>query len=44
VAVVVTENLTKVYGEGETAVTALDHVNVTVEAGEFVAVMAQRLR
>ena len=38
-AVVVTENLTKVYGEGETAVTALDHVNVTVEAGEFVAVM-----
>jgi putative ABC transport system ATP-binding protein len=34
-----TENLTKIYGSGETAVTALDHVNLTVNAGEFVAVM-----
>ncbi|MGQ0603098.1 MAG: ABC transporter ATP-binding protein [Anaerolineales bacterium] len=34
-----TENLTKIYGSGETAVTALDHVNVAVNAGEFVAVM-----
>lgn len=33
------ENLTKVYGYGETAVTALDHVNIDVSAGEFVAVM-----
>jgi putative ABC transport system ATP-binding protein len=33
------ENLTKVYGTGETAVTALDHVNLGVNAGEFVAVM-----
>ena len=33
------ENLTKVYGKGETAVTALDHVNFSVDAGEFVAVM-----
>lgn len=33
------ENLTKVYGKGETAVTALDHVNLQVRAGEFVAVM-----
>ncbi|MBI3764678.1 MAG: ABC transporter ATP-binding protein [Chloroflexi bacterium] len=33
------ENLTKVYGHGETAVTALDHVNLSVNAGEFVAVM-----
>ncbi len=34
-----TENLTKIYGCGETAVTALDHVNMQVNAGEFVAVM-----
>ena len=38
-ALIQTENLTKVYGKGETAVVALDHVNLTVEAGEFVAVM-----
>ncbi len=34
-----TENLTKVYGTGETTVTALDHVNLQVKKGEFVAVM-----
>jgi putative ABC transport system ATP-binding protein len=34
-----TENLTKVYGQGEAAVIALDHVNLNVDAGEFVAVM-----
>jgi putative ABC transport system ATP-binding protein len=34
-----TENLTKVYGQGDTAVVALDHVNLSVEAGECVAVM-----
>ena len=33
------ENLTEVYGKGETAVTALDHVSLSVDAGEFVAVM-----
>ena len=33
------ENLTKVYGAGETVLTALDHANLSVEAGEFVAVM-----
>ncbi len=34
-----TENLTKIYGKGEAAVTALDHVNIAVNEGEFVAVM-----
>jgi putative ABC transport system ATP-binding protein len=34
-----TQNLTKVYGSGATAVTALDHVNLLVQPGEFVAVM-----
>ncbi len=38
-SLVETENLTKVYGGGETAVTALDHVNLKVNTGEFVAVM-----
>ncbi len=33
------DNLTKVYGKGETAVTALDHVQLDVDAGECVAVM-----
>jgi putative ABC transport system ATP-binding protein len=37
--IVQTTNLTKVYGVGNTAVMALDHVNVSVDAGEFVAVM-----
>jgi putative ABC transport system ATP-binding protein len=33
------ENLTKIYGTGEAAVTALDHVGLAVDAGEFVAIM-----
>jgi putative ABC transport system ATP-binding protein len=33
------ENLTKVYGTGDTAVVALDHVKLTVNPGEFIAVM-----
>jgi putative ABC transport system ATP-binding protein len=37
--VVETEQLTKIYGKGETAVTALDSVNLRIEPGEFVAVM-----
>ena len=36
---VVTENLTKIYGAADASVTALDHVSLTVEPGEFVAVM-----
>ncbi len=38
-AMVQTEMLTKVYGQGDTAVTALDRVNLSLEPGEFVAVM-----
>lgn len=34
-----TVNLTKTYGSGETSVHALDDVTVTVNAGEFVAIM-----
>jgi len=39
VNIIQTEGLTKVYGRGDTAVTALDHVTLSVETGEFVAVM-----
>jgi len=33
------ENLTKVYGKGDTAIIALDHVTMSVNSGELVAVM-----
>lgn len=33
------ENLTKIYGSGETAVTALDDVSFSVEKGEFIAIV-----
>lgn len=33
------ENLSKIYGSGETAVHALDHVSFSVEKGEFVAIV-----
>jgi putative ABC transport system ATP-binding protein len=38
-AIVELENLTKIYGKGATAVTALKDTNFTLNAGEFVAVM-----
>jgi len=38
-ALIQTDNLTKIYGTGETAVTALDRVSMNVNPGEFVAVM-----
>lgn len=34
-----TENLTRVYGSGETTITALDQVNLNIRVGEFLAVM-----
>lgn len=34
-----TQSLTKTYGSGTTAVTALDHINLTIQPGEFVAIM-----
>ncbi len=34
-----TIHLTKIYGSGETAIRALDNVNLTVAPGEFVAIM-----
>ncbi|HLF88156.1 MAG TPA: ABC transporter ATP-binding protein [Anaerolineales bacterium] len=34
-----TQSLTKIYGSGATSVTALDHINMTVKPGEFVAIM-----
>ncbi len=37
--VVETENLTRIYGSGAAQVTALDHVSLYVDTGEFVAVM-----
>ena len=33
------ENLCKVYGKGENKVTALDHVSLTIEKGEFTAII-----
>ncbi len=37
--IVRTENLTKVYGQDDVAVTALDGINLGIEPGQFVAVM-----
>jgi putative ABC transport system ATP-binding protein len=34
-----TENLCKVYGKGENRVIALDHVSLTIERGEFTAII-----
>lgn len=34
-----TENLTKIYGTGDTTVTALNHVSLSVNEGEFVTIL-----
>jgi putative ABC transport system ATP-binding protein len=38
-AIIEAKNLTKIYGKGDTAVTALSHVDLSLNAGEFAAVM-----
>lgn len=34
-----TESLTRIYGKGQTAITALDNANLSVEQGEFIGVV-----
>lgn len=38
-SVISTQNLSKIFGSGPTAVIALDHVNLSVNTGEFIAIM-----
>jgi putative ABC transport system ATP-binding protein len=38
-SIISTQNLTKIFGSGPTAVTALDRVNLSINTGEFVAIM-----
>ena len=38
-AVLKTESLTKIYGDGQSKVIALDNANLSVEQGEFVAIV-----
>ena len=33
------ENLTKIYGKGQTKVTAIDNISFSVNKGEFVAIV-----
>jgi putative ABC transport system ATP-binding protein len=38
-SIIATQNLTKIFGSGPTAITALDHVTININNGEFVAIM-----
>jgi len=38
-SIIQVDDLPNGYGQGETAVTAVDHVQLRVEAGEFLAIM-----
>src|SRR5207248_9473403 len=33
------ENVTKIYGQGDAAVVALDRINLRIESGEFLAIL-----
>ena len=37
--IITTNNLTKVYGSKDTAVTAVDHLNLEIESGQFTAII-----
>ena len=37
--IITTNNLTKVYGSGDTAVTAVNHLNLEIESGQFTAII-----
>lgn len=38
-SIITTQNLTKIFGTGATAVTALNRINLSVKDGEFIAIM-----
>ena len=38
-SIISTQNLTKIFGSGSTAITALDTVNISVNNGDFIAIM-----
>jgi putative ABC transport system ATP-binding protein len=38
-SIITTSKLTKIYGSGSTAVTALDHISLKIDLGEFIAIM-----
>ncbi len=37
--IITTSDLTKVYGSGDTAVTAVNHLNLEIESGQFTAII-----
>src|SRR5512147_763425 len=38
-SLITVQNLTRIYGQGDTAVVALSHANLEVQPGEFVSIM-----
>ncbi|MBQ9233180.1 MAG: ABC transporter ATP-binding protein [Lachnospiraceae bacterium] len=37
--ILIANNLTKIYGKGDTAVTAVNHIDLTIQKGEFTAIV-----